>query len=169
ASLVFADLRRFGWCRAVSPNGFKDWDFFRSLGPKPLEIGPAEFADRFRGRRASIKALLLDQRVVAGVGNIYADEALFRAGIRPTARASDISPNRLRGLHAALSAVLGQAISENGSSIRDYVDSRGAAGAFQNSFRAYGRAGLACPRCGENMVRVRVAGRATTYCPGCQK
>jgi len=129
----------------------------------------AEFQMRLGQGRARIKALLLDQQVLAGVGNIYADESLFRAGIRPDTPAAQVSPKRRGALFAAIQAVLTQAIAENGSSIRDYRDAHGDAGAFQNHFRAYGRGGQPCLACGSLMRTMRVAGRGTTFCPQCQK
>jgi formamidopyrimidine-DNA glycosylase len=167
--LTFADVRRFGGCRVFTPAELERWTFWNVLGPEPLEIGEAEFVELFRGRRAKIKGLLLDQRVIAGVGNIYADESLFRAGIRPDAVASGLSAARLKRLRKALCEVLRQAIAENGSSISDYRNARGDAGAFQNSFQVYGKAGEPCARCGRTLCGCRVAGRSSTYCDECQK
>ena len=124
------------------------------------------FAARFAGRRGKIKALLLDQTVLAGCGNIYADESLFRAGIRPDAQ--NVSADRLKLLHAALREVLLESIDACGSSIRDYRTARGDAGAFQNAFRVYGRSGEACVECGVPLESCRIAGRATVFCPNCQ-
>ncbi|MEF2143930.1 MAG: bifunctional DNA-formamidopyrimidine glycosylase/DNA-(apurinic or apyrimidinic site) lyase [Desulfovibrionaceae bacterium] len=167
--LTFADVRRFGACRVFTPDELDRWSFYALLGPEPLEIGSREFAALFQGRKTRVKALLLDQRVLAGVGNIYADESLFRAGIRPDARADHISRTRLARLHGALQDVLAQAIAENGSSISDYRNARGDAGAFQNSFRVYGKAGHACAACGATLESNKVAGRTSTYCPCCQR
>ncbi|HWR03280.1 MAG TPA: zinc finger domain-containing protein, partial [Humidesulfovibrio sp.] len=170
--LAFADLRRFGSMHAFpswsGPGGIESWPFYASLGPEPLEMAAAEFRQRLGQGRARIKALLLDQSVVAGIGNIYADEALFRAGIRPDAPAATVSAARRNALFEAVQAVLTLAIAENGSSIRDYRDAHGDAGAFQNHFRAYGRGGQACLACGETMRARRVAGRTSTFCPRCQ-
>jgi len=170
--LAFSDVRRFGRMHAFAPGQLDRWPFYRDLGPEPLEITAQEFraclAPAGKKSRARIKALLLDQTVIAGIGNIYADEALFRAGIRPQAEAGALSARRLNRLFAAIQAVLAQAIAENGSSIRDYRDAHGDAGAFQNHFRAYGRAGQPCLACGARMRSLRVAGRTSTYCPRCQ-
>lgn len=166
--LTFADVRRFGGCRIFDPVELERWSFWQALGPEPLEIAEDEFVALFRKRRSRVKALLLDQRVIAGVGNIYADESLFRAGIRPDAVASGLAPERLRGLHRALREVLLQAIAENGSSISDYRTARGDAGAFQNSFQVYGKAGEPCAHCGKPLCGCRVAGRSSTFCPDCQ-
>ena len=176
ARLVFSDVRRFGRMHAFAPGSepgsIEAWPFYRDLGPEPLALAARDFRDRLapqgRKSRARIKALLLDQGVIAGIGNIYADEALFRARIRPDAVAGGLSPRRLERLLAAIQAVLAQAIAENGSSIRDYRDANGDAGAFQNHFQAYGRAGQPCLACGGAMRSLRVAGRTSTFCPRCQ-
>ncbi len=165
--LFFDDTRKFGQVRALSRTELEDWKFWRELGPEPLEMSAETFAARFGSRRA-VKALLLDQSVVAGVGNIYADESLFRAGIRPDARGCDIAAERLAALHAALVEVLLLSIRECGSSIRDYRTARGDVGAFQNSFFVYGRAGEKCRVCGRKLKAARTAARATVFCPKCQ-
>lgn len=180
--LVFSDVRRFGRMHAFGPGGgpgsIERWPFFRDLGPEPLVMSAQEFRQRVlypgamaqggRKSKARIKALLLDQTVLAGIGNIYADEALLRAGIRPDAVTGRLSARRLDRLFAAIQAVLAQAIAENGSSIRDYRDAHGDAGAFQNHFLAYGRVGEKCLDCGAVMQSLRVAGRTSTFCPRCQ-
>ncbi|MDQ7836142.1 MAG: bifunctional DNA-formamidopyrimidine glycosylase/DNA-(apurinic or apyrimidinic site) lyase [Humidesulfovibrio sp.] len=174
--LVFSDVRRFGRMHAfapgVGPGSIERWPFYQNLGPEPLGMTAGEFRERLaphgKKSKARLKALLLDQSVLAGIGNIYADEALFRAGIRPDAVAGAVSARRLDRLFAAIQAVLAQAIAENGSSIRDYRDAFGNAGAFQNSFRAYGRAGQPCLECAAPMRSIRVAGRTSTYCQRCQ-
>ncbi|MBQ4616273.1 MAG: bifunctional DNA-formamidopyrimidine glycosylase/DNA-(apurinic or apyrimidinic site) lyase [Mailhella sp.] len=166
--LFFDDARKFGQVRALCGRELDAWNFWRELGPEPLEMTAEGFAARFMSRKA-VKALLLDQSVLAGVGNIYADESLFRAGIRPDARGCDIEAERLKALHRALVEVLLLSIRECGSSIRDYRTARGDVGAFQNSFFVYGRAGEACRVCGAKLEGSRVAGRATVFCPNCQK
>lgn len=166
--LCFSDVRRFGSVHAFAAQGIESWPFYASLGPEPLTMAAAQFRTRLGQGRARIKALLLDQTVVAGIGNIYADESLFRAGIRPDTPAAEISPKRRDALFAAVQAVLAQAVAENGSSIRDYRDAHGDAGAFQNHFRVYGRGGKACLDCGETLQTMRVAGRTSTFCPRCQ-
>ena len=167
--LFFDDARKFGYVRALSDADLATWDFWRSLGPEPLEIAAPDFAALFRGRRGRIKALLLDQTVIAGIGNIYADESLFRASIRPDAQAGELSPDRLRVLHGHLVDVLRESIAECGSSIRDYRDAHGDAGAFQNRFRVYGRSGQPCVACGRMLTTGKVAGRTTVFCAQCQK
>ncbi len=166
--LLFADCRRFGTVHAFSPGELELWPFYAALGPEPLEINAKQFASRFAGRGGRIKSLLLDQGLLAGVGNIYADEALHRAGICPLTRANRLTNKHFSNLFKELKAVLRQAIRENGSSTRDYRDAGGNAGAFQNSFQAYGRAGEPCLRCASPMVAAKVGGRTSTYCPACQ-
>ena len=166
AVLTFSDMRRFGWILPLGPGELDG--LVAGLGPEPLETDAQDLALRLAGRRARIKALLLDQSVLAGVGNIYADEALHRAGIRPDRVASRIAGTRLTRLCTELQSVLEQGIAENGASIRDYRDAGGNAGAFQNSFQVYGLAGTPCRRCGKTLKAVKVAGRTSTFCPGCQ-
>ena len=163
--LRYTDMRQFGRM-AVSgewPSGLQE------LGPDPLEISQRDFVAALRTRRARVKALLLNQRFLRGVGNIYSDESLFRAGIHPAALGSRISPVRAAALHRALQRVLHEAIHGRGSSVRDYVDGRGEAGRFQFEHRVYGRAGEPCLKCGTRLSRTLVAGRGTTFCCHCQK
>ncbi|MDR3176923.1 MAG: bifunctional DNA-formamidopyrimidine glycosylase/DNA-(apurinic or apyrimidinic site) lyase [Desulfovibrio sp.] len=171
--LFFDDMRTFGYCRIMRPADLADWPFYATLGPEPLELAPEELAaslqGAFQGRKISIKAALLDQRNVAGIGNIYADEALFRARIAPQRPASSLNPADLRALVCALREILLRSIAECGSSIRDYRDAFGRAGAFQNSFSVYGRGGQNCLSCGNALKSVRIAGRGTVYCRHCQK
>ncbi len=135
-------------------------------GGEPLEIGEAEFVKLFRGRQAPIKNALMNQRLLRGLGNIYADESLFRAGIAP--RAHDLSAPRLRRLRLAIRQVLEEAIRAGGSSISDYVDSGGKRGWFQFQHRVYGREGQPCPQCGAPIRRITLAGRSAHFCPHCQ-
>ena len=167
--LFFDDMRTFGYCRILRPKELARWDFWASLGPEPLDTPPKILAERLGARNATIKAALLDQRVLAGAGNIYADESLFRAGISPSARASSIPARRRTALARALQDVLRQSIEECGSSIRNYRDADGNAGAFQNRFAVYGKKGLPCPRCGHSLQSARIAGRGTVFCAHCQK
>ena len=163
--LVFQDIRKFGrwqWCERLPAR-------LAALGPDPLEIGPAEFAGRLADRKARLKALLLDQEFVRGLGNIYADEALFGARLHPLRNAAGVSPRKARDLHAAIQEVLHNAIGAGGTSIRDYRDSRGAPGGFQHEIRIYGKAGTPCPACGTRVRRVVVAQRSTHFCPRCQR
>lgn len=167
--LTFGDMRKFGYIRAFRGDAIEKWKFWKTLGPEPLETAAETLADSVRGRGASIKSLLLNQTVVAGIGNIYADESLFRAAIRPDSKASDISYDKLVELFNHVRDVLKQAVAENGSSIRDYVNADGDAGAFQNSFNVYGKKGEHCTRCDCLLQAKKVAGRTSTYCSHCQK
>ena len=171
--LFFDDARKFGYCRILTPTTLNDWPFWQNLGPEPLEIDAAAFGRCFldgRGqlRSGKIKALLLDQAVIAGIGNIYADEALFRAGISPAAPAVALAAPDFDRLHQAVQEVLLESIAACGSSIRDYRDADGNVGAFQNTFRVYGRKGQACVTCGGPLTQTRIAGRTTMFCPRCQ-
>ena len=139
------------------------------LGPEPLEVTLLEFTQRLKRRKARIKAVLLDQKFVRGVGNIYADETLFRAGIHPLAIASRLRGERVKRLHAAMVEVLSQAIAKGGSSISDYVDAEGRKGFFQLEHRVYQRTGEPCQSCGAPIRRTLVSQRGTHYCPKCQR
>ena len=164
--IFFDDVRRFGYVRVLSRDELKSWDFWNSLGSEPLDISRDSFADRLHGT-GPVKGRLLDQKIIAGIGNIYADESLFRAGIAPSARL--VEKERLRILHDELVAVLNQAIRECGSSIRDYRTANGDTGSFQNSFAVYGKAGTPCPKCGHPLSKAKIASRTTVFCEHCQK
>src|SRR5258708_33148907 len=141
----------------------------RKLGPEPLEVTFEDFVSRVREHKTKIKALLLNQRFLRGRGNIYADEALFRAGIHPLAIARRLHRDRLKKLHAALRKVLGEAIDAGGSSVSDYVDVDGRQGRFQVRHNVYQKNGEPCPRCGTAIRRILVTQRGTHFCPQCQK
>jgi len=167
-ALHFADMRRFGLCLGFGPGELLEWDFFRRLGPEPLDMSGAEFRRAMAGRQGRVKTLLLNQEVIAGIGNIYADEALFKARINPLTRADALTPKNLDRLLGAIQDVLKRAISAGGSTIRDYRTAEGVAGSFQWSFKVYGRAGLPCPVCGGRLAAAKVGGRTSTFCPRCQ-
>ncbi|MFW5731178.1 MAG: bifunctional DNA-formamidopyrimidine glycosylase/DNA-(apurinic or apyrimidinic site) lyase [Desulfonatronovibrionaceae bacterium] len=166
--VFFHDQRKFGYCRLFDAEGLCNWSFFQCLGPEPHVISAGQFARRFIQKKARIKALLLDQSMVAGIGNIYADESLFMAGIHPETPAHRLSLDGLADLHSALVNVLDQAIAAGGSSFRDYRNAQGQAGMFQEKFLIYGRKGRCCPRCDASVESVRVAGRSSCICPVCQ-
>ncbi len=166
--LSFSDMRKFGYIKSFGPGELEQWDFLKRCGPEPLETSAKDLARQVVKRKGRIKSLLLDQKVVVGVGNIYADEALFRAGIHPETRGIRISDVRAAKLFSELQGVLRQAISENGSSIRNYVNADGDAGAFQNNFNVYGRKGKECRACQSLLDAVKVGGRTSTFCPKCQ-
>jgi formamidopyrimidine-DNA glycosylase len=159
--LRFVDPRRFGRLSVI--------DKFEAPGAEPLNIGFEKFATLFRGRKTPIKSALLNQKLLSGVGNIYADEALFRAGVRPRGRAASLTRDELRRLHLSLKRVLKQAIRLGGSSISDYVDADGEEGFFQLKHRVYGREGKPCLVCKTPIKRIVIAGRSSHYCPKCQK
>ena len=161
--LRFVDPRRFGRL-SVAPAAD-----FEATGVEPLEIDLDPFVALFRGRKTPIKSALLNQKLLRGVGNIYADESLFRAGIRPRRRAATISREQLAKLHASVRQVLKEAIALGGSSISDYVDANGDEGFFQLQHRVYGREGEPCLVCKTPIKRVVIAGRSSHYCPKCQK
>ena len=168
--LRFVDPRRFGRLalHGVSPKKTKP-KRFEGTGQEPLSIPPDQFAALFRNRRTSIKAALLNQKLLHGVGNIYADESLFRAGIRPRRMARHLKRAELDRLHASLQSVLREAISLGGSSVSDYVDAAGVAGFFQLEHRVYLRTGQPCLVCETPIQRIVLAGRGTHYCPHCQR
>jgi|SRR5580693_7009549 formamidopyrimidine-DNA glycosylase len=161
--LRFVDPRRFGRL-SVAPGG--DFD---AGGFEPLDVELKDFVALFRGRKTPIKSALLNQKLLRGVGNIYADESLFRAGIRPRRRSSNISHEQLHKLFLSVKEVLREAIALGGSSISDYVDADGEEGFFQLQHRVYGREGEPCLVCKTPIKRVVLAGRSSHYCPKCQK
>lgn len=166
--LFFDDVRAFGTMLAGTPEMFARWPFWRELGPEPLDITEAAFAASIAAKRSAIKAVLLDQKMLAGVGNIYADESLFAAGIDPRRKASELTRLQADRLLQCLRDVLLLSISQCGSSIRDYRDADGNVGAFQNTFAVYGRGGQKCKTCGSLLEKAKVAGRSTVFCPQCQ-
>jgi formamidopyrimidine-DNA glycosylase len=161
--LRFVDPRRFGRLSVAHAGDFE------TVGTEPLEIGLDRFISLFEGRKTPIKSALLNQKLLRGVGNIYADESLFRAGIRPRRRASTITREQFAKLHAAVKEVLKEAIALGGSSINDYVDADGEEGFFQLQHRVYGREGEPCLVCKTPIKRIVIAGRSSHYCPHCQK
>ena len=165
--LSFADLRTFGRMRLVEPG--EQWDI--SLGIEPLSSGftPEGFIGMLIGRTTPVKALLLDQRHIAGIGNIYACEALWEAGIKPNRPAKALTKPAIRRLHHAIIDVLQRAIDMRGTSVDDYVDAEGLRGGFQNVLAVYGKAGEPCPRCKEPIVRTVIGQRGTWWCRTCQR
>jgi formamidopyrimidine-DNA glycosylase len=166
--LRFVDPRRFGRLAVVGINA-RDGSGFTAPGDEPLEAKIDHFITLFRHRKTPIKSALLNQKLLSGVGNIYADESLFRAKVRPRRRAASLTRAELEKLHAALLQVLREAIKLGGSSINDYVDAEGNAGFFQLKHRVYGREGKPCLVCRTPIKRVIIAGRSSHYCPHCQK
>ena len=172
AKLFFNDQRKFGWVRLVPTIEIENIDFFKKLGPEPLadDFTVKEFQKRIKKRANSqIKPVLMDQAVVAGVGNIYADEALWGAKIHPETRVKDVSDKKLAGLYKELIYVLKLSINKGGSTDKNYVDAEGKKGSYLKFARVFRREGQLCPRCGTMIIKTRVAGRGTHLCPKCQK
>lgn len=167
-ALVFSDLRRFGTARIFGAQELGTWKFYASLGPEPWDMSHDAFVAALSRRATRIKAALLDQTLIAGIGNIYADESLFAAGIHPETPARELSRRQAENLLVAVQDVLTRAIAAGGSTIRDYRTPDGVEGGFQNEFSVYGKAGEPCPTCGTPLVAVKVAGRTSTFCPKCQ-
>ncbi len=169
ARLFYRDVRRFGTWLVLEAEDAESYLRAKN-GPEPL--GPrftAEWlAARLAQRRAALKAVLLDQRVVAGLGNIYADEALWRARLNPLRPANTLTPEEVRRLQRAIRAALRKGIERQGSTLRDYAAPDGSAGVMQEEFRVYGREGAPCPRCRTPIAKARVGGRGTWFCPRCQ-
>lgn len=168
-ALVFRDIRKFGrvWCgRSETLDALKA---LAKLGPDALQIEPAAFAERLRARRGRLKSLLLDQTFLAGLGNIYADEALHEACVHPLQLAQRLSKQKALALHAAVKGVLERACAAGGSSIDDYLHPDGTPGWFQRELKVYGREGEPCRRCGAKVRRVVVGQRGTWFCPKCQR
>lgn len=171
--VAFNDPRRFGALDLIATDRAEQHPLLASLGPEPLgnAFSAQYLADRLKGRKGPIKALLLDQRIVSGLGNIYVSEALFRAGIHPERAGGRIGAARLDRLTQAVRDVLQAAIEAGGSSLRDYRQADGELGYFQHSFRVYDRAGTPCPtpECDATIRRIVQAGRSSYYCPRCQR
>ena len=166
--LLFNDVRTFGRMFLGTRAMLEAWPAWTRLGPEPLTMGAEAFAQAIRGKR-SIKTVIMDQHVLAGIGNIYADESLFAARLDPHTPADSLSLSQKLELHAQMVRLLRKSIAECGSSIRNYQDADGNVGAFQNSFAVYGRAGSPCPVCGTILQKCVLNGRGTTFCPVCQK
>ncbi len=167
----FSDARRFGYMALIPTAELDTHPWFAALGPEPLgnAFNAEALKAAFRGRKQNVKATLLDQRVVAGVGNIYACEALFRARISPKTAAGKIGPQRLERLARAVREVLAEAVGAGGSTLRDFANAEGGQGYFQHRFDVYGREGQPCPGdCTGTVRRIVQGGRSTFWCPGCQ-
>lgn len=169
--LYFNDQRKFGWMRLLPTVEIQNIDFFKRVGPEPLE---SDFtADVFiqrlmRRKNSGIKAVLLDQSVLAGIGNIYADESLWAAQIHPESKVRAVSRKSLRRLHTEIVRILLLAIEKGGSTDRNYVNAEGKKGSYISFAQVFRKEGNPCSRCGENIIKIRVAGRGTHLCPKCQ-
>lgn len=169
--LHYSDLRKFGRIQLVPTVEIKKIPSLAKLGPEPLDedFTFERLGKRLaRRKRSTIKSSLLDQRVLAGLGNIYVDEALFRAGIMPNRKTNSLKISEIIKLHLAICEVLEEGIKARGTTFKDYRDALGNKGSFQNSLMVYGRGGLECKVCGQELKREKIAGRTTVYCPHCQ-
>lgn len=171
ARVIYNDPRRFGFMDLALTEALEECRHFKGMGPEPLSnaFSAVVFNEALKGRATAIKMALLDQRVVAGLGNIYVCEALYRARISPRRRAAAVAGARGARLHRAIIAVLRDAIDAGGSSLRDFAAADGAPGYFQHRFDVYGREGENCGHCGGAICRLVQGGRSTFFCPGCQR
>jgi len=167
--LRFRDVRKFGFLRCLETASLFDCEELRYLGPEPLELDDPAFPGLIARRKGRLKSLLLNQSFLAGIGNIYADEILFEAGLHPLTPASRLSKKEIGRLWDAIRRILKKAVVAGGSTVRDYKDADGRDGLFQNDHRVYGRKGLPCPRCGAYVRRLVIGGRASFFCPRCQR
>jgi formamidopyrimidine-DNA glycosylase len=166
--VFFHDTRKFGRARLLDRAGLAELGAAHGLEPLADDLTPERLGDVLRARRRQLKPLLLDQRVLAGIGNIYADEALWRAQLHPLRSSDTLSDNEVARLYAGIRSALSDGLNNGGSTLRDYRDAYGEAGSNQQYFNAYGRAGQPCPRCGAPITRTVVGQRGTHYCPECQ-
>lgn len=171
SKLYFNDQRKFGWVKLLPTAEIASLPFMQKVGPEPLEasFSPKDFKERFtRRQRTTIKAALLDQSVVAGIGNIYADEALWGAKVHPSRLVATITDDEFNLLYAEARHVMSLAIEKGGSSNKNYVNAEGKKGSYMDFARVFRREGQLCPRCGTVIEKIRVAGRGTHICPHCQ-
>jgi formamidopyrimidine-DNA glycosylase len=169
SDVAYRDVRRFGTWLLLEPGEAEPY-LAAKVGEEPLDVlfTAARLGEALAGRRTGLKGALLDQRTLAGLGNIYVDEALWRARLHPLRLAGALDRNEIRRLHAAIRKALEHGIARQGSTLRDYRLPDGASGGMQDEFKAYGREGEPCDRCGTPLVKTRVAGRGTYFCPACQ-
>ncbi len=170
SELVYRDMRRFGTWRLLDPDELESYLDAR-VGPEPLasDFSAELLRGRLAGRRTALKAALLDQRTLAGLGNIYVDEALWSARLHPATAAGSLSRQATLRLHGAIREALALGIARQGATLRDYALPDGEAGSMQNEFRVYGRKGEPCERCGAPIAKTKIAGRGTWFCPRCQR
>ena len=171
SQLFFNDQRKFGWMKLMPTVAIEKEPFMLKVGPEPLgdNFSPRQFAARFKRRaRSSIKAALLDQTVIAGVGNIYADESLWGAKLHPATLTGQLTQAQLEKLYEEVRLVMNLSIEKGGSTDRNYVNAEGKKGSYIAFARVFRRAGLPCPRCGTLIIKTRVAARGTHLCPSCQ-
>ncbi len=166
--LRFNDQRKFGRIKSFHTPGELNIPELIKLGPEPLEISPSDFVNHFKRRKGRIKSALLNQQIIAGLGNIYADESLFEARIHPQRKADTLTPQALKRLHQAIQRILEKAIRAGGSSIESYCDINGKIGGFQLQHKVYGREGLPCKKCATRIRRIKISQRSSYFCPRCQ-
>ncbi len=169
SALYFNDMRQFGYLKIVGENELKAIKSEYGIEPLSGDFKFKDFKDIFKGRAAAVKSVLMNQKLVAGIGNIYADEILFKSGIRPDRTAGSLANNELRKIFKAAESVLKQAIKYRGTTFSDYVDSGGNKGNFTKFLKVYGREGEKCRECGRLIKKTKISGRGTRYCPKCQK
>ena len=167
--LRFRDVRKFGFVCLIETGRAAEAPEVSRLGPEPFDLDATGFRHLLAGRRGRIKPLLLNQNLIAGIGNIYADEILFASGIHPQSTIENLSRRRLLRLGEMVPLILEKAIRFKGTTVRDYRDGEGLEGAFQNHLCVYGREGLPCPRCGRAIRRIRISGRSSFFCSRCQR
>jgi len=168
STLIFNDMIRFGWFRNVK--NAEQMKEIRELGPEPLQLTIKEFRERILKKlKSKIKPLLMNQKFVAGIGNIYSDEILFKAGVRPTRQAGSLTCKEITAVFQNIKKVLRAAIGAGGSSVRHYVDLEGETGNYKKYHRVYQRTGKNCKKCGAKIKRTKLAGRSAHFCPKCQK
>ena len=170
--LFFNDQRKFGWIKLCPTSEVPNIDFVRKLGPEPLEdsfTGQVLYERLQRRKNTSIKAALLDQTVLAGVGNIYADESLWMVRVHPATQVKNVSPEQINALASAVKSVMNLSIEKGGSTDKNYVNAEGKKGSYLSFSNVFRREGQPCPRCGTAIIKIRVASRGTHVCPNCQK
>lgn len=167
--LRYRDIRQFGYIQILTPEEWSRLLHDNPFGPDPLEISFPLFLARLQGKKGKIKAVLLDQTFLAGLGNIYTDEILYQAQIHPQTPSVHLSAEMAHCIYDKMQDILHAAIQQRGSSIRNYIEASGEQGKYQFSLQVYGKAGLPCRRCGTRIEKIRVAGRGTYFCPQCQK
>ncbi len=170
AYLYYNDIRRFGWMKIVKTNELHTIPFFKSLGPEPFEdLTISHLHAVLKKSGSPVKSVLMDQTKIAGVGNIYANDALYEAGVNPSRAAHTLTKDEIEKLFHALHAVMSFSIEHGAASDTNYVDALGQDGRYQEHFRVYGQAGKACKKCGNEIVRTVIGGRSSFFCPVCQK
>lgn len=170
AKLFYRDIRKFGWMKIVKTDEVNNLPFFKSLGLEPLsDLSFDKFSQILRNSKTPVKLLIMDQTKIAGIGNIYANDALFDSGINPKRPASSLSNEELAKLYKSIEKVLKKGIEAGGASQWNYVDIEGGRGSYQNFFKVYNRAGAKCPNCDNLIIRFKMGGRGTFVCSNCQK